>query len=77
MRIRSSHAGLALLVLGAQVAHADECRIVRREVFAPQKKTVVLATRTADAAGTRPVVVFQSKLRVNTCLLYTSDAADE
>jgi len=58
MRIRLSQAMLVLLPMCLQPAHADECQIVRQDVFIPQNKKVLLATSSRDTNKKHSVVIF-------------------
>lgn len=53
------------LCLATNYALAANCRVVKTDVFEPQNKTVALA-RPPGAAASANVIVFKSKLRVNT-----------
>src|SRR5271163_4938632 len=56
--------GAAVLLLSPSEAQTG-CSIQRQEIFAPQNKTVALASKSGAAADAQ-FVLFQSKLRVNT-----------
>jgi hypothetical protein len=57
---------LAAAVFTLSPGHAETgCSIQRHEVFAPQRKTVALASRSGASADAQ-FVLFQSSLRVNT-----------
>ena len=59
-------ATVAFTFLSATVVAAQEFRFVQSKVFEPQGKKVVLLKDAADASGQRKIILFQTKLRVNT-----------
>ena len=66
MNLKFFLVAVAFTLLAVAVVDAQEFRFVQSKVFAPQGKKVVLLKDAADASGQRKIILFQTKLRVNT-----------
>jgi hypothetical protein len=57
---------LVAVVFFSTTGRAQEFRLERSKVFAPQGKKVLLLKDAADTSGQRKIILFQTNLRVNT-----------